>query len=366
MLLGLLPACWMSQHLVADSREERDEGAGPDGDAASRDDGASLDDAESEHDAAAEDGSPGDAAAADDAGEVEAGCPDHDGDGHAASECGGDDCDDDDPTVFPGAVDACDDGRDSDCDGLDAHAGLLGPPVLLLDHPPTGGNLYTELLWTGRAYLLTWNLFDGDGIYLERVDVAGRPFGAEVRMRPWVRKPHFAWAADRVGAVWCVIADDGSTEGWFQAFDESGVPLEEPVRLTWDGAGVGCVYRIAAAGADFFVVLGNNTVEGVPRGIRVTRLGPDGTVRFAPVEVASFEPGTFRNAWLASSGEDAAVVWGLGDTWFVQSVRLRNVDWTGEFLGSERVLSLAQAPIRGVPRTLRHAASRSVTGRHEE
>ena len=46
-------------------------------------------------------------------------CPDADGDGHQDATCGGDDCDDGDPSVFPGADEICGDGIDQDCDGTD-------------------------------------------------------------------------------------------------------------------------------------------------------------------------------------------------------------------------------------------------------
>ena len=45
-------------------------------------------------------------------------CWDDDGDGYEDEACGGDDCDDADSTVNPGADEICDDLIDNDCDGL--------------------------------------------------------------------------------------------------------------------------------------------------------------------------------------------------------------------------------------------------------
>jgi len=45
-------------------------------------------------------------------------CWDSDGDGYEDEACGGDDCDDADPGVSPGAAESCDNGLDDDCDGL--------------------------------------------------------------------------------------------------------------------------------------------------------------------------------------------------------------------------------------------------------
>ena len=50
--------------------------------------------------------------------DVQLGCPDDDGDGYADEACGGDDCDDTDPDVSPGAIEVCDNLIDDDCDGI--------------------------------------------------------------------------------------------------------------------------------------------------------------------------------------------------------------------------------------------------------
>lgn len=47
-------------------------------------------------------------------------CVDADGDGHRAASCGGDDCDDADATVHPGAFEPCDSVRDLDCRAVEA------------------------------------------------------------------------------------------------------------------------------------------------------------------------------------------------------------------------------------------------------
>ena len=63
---------------------------------------------------------------------VDCGTPavtDADGDGYDSIASGGDDCDDTDASIFPGAAEVVGDGIDQDCDGVDSSSG--GQPMLL-------------------------------------------------------------------------------------------------------------------------------------------------------------------------------------------------------------------------------------------
>jgi hypothetical protein len=53
---------------------------------------------------------------------------DRDGDGFDSEAAGGDDCNDDDPAIRPGAPDPCGDGVDRDCDGFDPACDFCSPP----------------------------------------------------------------------------------------------------------------------------------------------------------------------------------------------------------------------------------------------
>lgn len=84
---------------------------------------------------------------------------DEDGDGHSVS---GGDCDDEDATVFPGAIEICGDGIDQDCSGAD-QACMEGPSaptgVAASDGTPSG---QVQVTWNAAAGATSYDIYRSD------------------------------------------------------------------------------------------------------------------------------------------------------------------------------------------------------------
>jgi len=80
-------------------------------------------------------------------------CPDLDGDGFTDINCGGEDCNDNDSSIFPGAEDLCDDGIDQDCDNAADDGCLAWEVQVVQDNVPE----CPGMSWVGESYTC-WSL----------------------------------------------------------------------------------------------------------------------------------------------------------------------------------------------------------------
>lgn len=82
-------------------------------------------------------------------------CPDADGDGFYDQACGGDDCDDGDPTVYPGAPELCD-GKDNDCNDCNGVvADVSSLPQLTIEVSESSGTPNDGIICASASATLT-------------------------------------------------------------------------------------------------------------------------------------------------------------------------------------------------------------------
>ena len=160
--------------------------------------------------------------------EHEDACRDGDGDTHPDEECGGDDCDDRDPAVHPGAPEVCGDGVDNDCDGEVDETSLSCPGTMLNDVFCYSGCGDPDLKWTGTESLVAWS---NPVLLLARVDAGGVDSGEDTRLEipDWPHLPGLAWTGSELGMTW--HDSRGSRDLHFGRFDRAGTSLAEPVVL---------------------------------------------------------------------------------------------------------------------------------------
>ncbi len=203
------------------------------------------------------------------------------------------------------------------------------------------------LAWTGAAFLLVWD-DDRHGdteLYLARLDADGAKATDEVRLTnatTFSGFPAAAWSGSELGVVW-EDDRDGPSQIFFARFDESGAPLDGPVKLSnsngnaYDSALVWNGSEYAAAWDDG----GNNQSE-----VWFTRVDAAGVPIGGPLQRTSAAGLSMRTS-IAWSGLDYGLAWEDERAGGVLRMFFTRCDANGTATGGEIEETSSAAAARG-------------------
>lgn len=250
---------------------------------------------------------------------------DNDGDGHrnirdgfraGQPEACGDDCDDDNAMVYPGATEVCN-GRDDNCNGvIDDNATFT--PVgndVRVSEPSTAPSGPGGLAWSGERYLTTyWGYSQGNAhVYFSALDRAGNhvsmPPQRQITLTPSdAFGAAVAWTGRELGIVW-QDRRDGDYEIYFNRLTPDGEKLGPDQRITF-APGFSINPSITWTGSEFLVAWQDERDARNSGGyeIYVQRIDRDGRQIEDNLRI-TFDPANSESPVIAAGGGSVAIVW---------------------------------------------------------
>ncbi len=236
---------------------------------------------------------------------------DRDGDSHYPIPCG-DDCDDEDAQIYPGALERCN-GKDDDCDLLVDEELLFLPTrvearVTDNDVPDfSQGLAWVEDHWAASHYDQA-----DPSVYLSLLEESGAPMDAAIDLSVHPGDAYgagLAWSGRTIGTIW-EDRRDGDFEIYFQRLNAQGQKLMADLRITF-ALEFSINSSIIWTEEEFAIIWQDSrywTVEPDNDEVFFQRVSEDGEPLGLEVQVTdSADPSTDPSvAW---SGEEYGVAW---------------------------------------------------------
>jgi hypothetical protein len=228
----------------------------------------------------------------------------------------GDDCDDTQPSVHPGAIETCD-GLDNDCNGVaDENASYVpidAEPVRISG--PIAPSAPGGLAWSGTSYTATYTgTNDGSSVYASELDATGQKLPPGEHLVTMVHADAAGgpvmWIGDRYGVAW-EDRRDADYEIYFTLLDDKGAKVVPDVRLT-AAAGFSLGPALGYSGQEFLLVWQDNR-DGVFN-LYGQRVGVDAIPHGENVAITTSVAGMLDNESpaMAVGVKGVGLVWSLG------------------------------------------------------
>ncbi len=253
---------------------------------------------------------------------------DRDGDGRAGPREGfaagapgacGDDCDDGDRAVFPGATEVCN-GRDDDCNGSVDDGATLTPagPDVAVSEPSLAPSGAGGLAWSGTRYLASFWGYEASAahVYFTARARDGSPAQAPSTRRLTLSQPDafgaaVAWTGRLLGIVW-QDRRDGDYEVYFNRLDAEGRKLGPDQRVSF-ARGFSINPTITWTGEEFVLAWQDerDTIDTDARGgfeVYLQRIDGEGRQIEDNVRLTR-DPANSESPIVASGGGTVGVLW---------------------------------------------------------